>query len=93
MTPFKAIGQWLSENLPPAECKLYKFEADIYAILIKASFSEYNLDKYLRKLSLKITKDRILCEDVEVDTTLTIGAVQAKKNLLKLASIACKRRR
>ncbi len=86
----KAIGQWLSENLPPVECKLYKFEADIYAMLIKASFSEYNLDKYLRKLSLKITKDRILCEDVEVDTTLTIGAVQAKKNLLKLASIACK---
>lgn len=39
---------------------------------------------------MKITKDRIICDDVEVDTTLSIGAVQSNKNLLKLASIACK---
>lgn len=86
----KVIGKWLAQNLPPVESTLYKFEADIYAILIKVPFSEYNLKKYLQKLSMKITTDRIICEDVEVDTTLSIGAVQAKHNLLKLASIACK---
>lgn len=84
------IGQWLKANLPPVDTTLYKFEADIYALLIQGPFSEYNLKKYLKKLSLKVTKDRIICEEVEVDTTLSIGAVQAKKNLLKRASIACK---
>lgn len=86
----KVIGNWLSQNLPPVESTLYKFEADIYAILIKVPFNEFNLKKYLKKISLNITKDRILCDDIEVDTTLSIGAVQANKNLLKLASIACK---
>jgi len=86
----KIIGQWLNANLPPVDASLYKFEADIYAIFIKGTFSEYNLKKYLKKLSLKVTKDRIICEEVEVDTTLSIGAVQAKTNLLKRASIACK---
>ncbi len=86
----KVMGEWLQNNLPPIESSLYKFEADIYAILIKVPFNEYNLKKYLKKISMKITKDRIICEDVEVDTTLSIGAHQGKKSLLKLASIACK---
>ncbi len=86
----KVIGDWLTLNLPPVDATLYKFEADIYAILIKVPFSEFNLKKYLKKISMKITKDRIVCHDVEVDTTLSIGAIQANKNLLKLAFIACK---
>jgi len=86
----KVIGDWLFHNLPPVDATLYKFEADIYAILIRVPFSEYNLKKYLKKISMKITKDRIICEEVEVDTTLSIGAHQGKKNILKLASIACK---
>ena len=86
----KVIGEWLLNNLPPIDAKLYKFEADIYAILICVPFSEYNLKKYLKKISMKITKDRIICDEVEVDTTLSIGAHQGKKSLLKLASIACK---
>lgn len=89
-TFLKVIGEWLCKNLPPVESTLYKFEADVYAILIKVPFSEYNLKKYLKKISLNITKDRIICDDVEVDTTLSIGAIQAHNNLLKLASIACK---
>lgn len=86
----KVIAEWLSHNLPPIDATLYKFEADIYAILIRVPFSEYNLKKYLKKISMKITKDRIICDEVEVDTTLSIGAHQGKKSLLKLASIACK---
>ncbi|WP_263833648.1 EAL domain-containing protein [Sulfurospirillum oryzae] len=86
----KTIGEWLSNNLPPVDATLYKFEADVYAILIRVPFNDYNLKKYLKKISMKITKDRIICDDVEVDTTLSIGAFQGKKNLLKLASIACK---
>lgn len=86
----KVIGEWLVGNLPPVDSTLYKFEADIYAILIRVPFSEYNLKKYLKKISMKITKDRIICDEVEVDTTLSIGAHQGKKSLLKLASIACK---
>lgn len=82
----KVVGLWLSQNLPPVEAALYKFESDIYAILIKVPFNTYNL----QKLSTKITQDRIVCEEVEIDTSLSIGAVQASKNLLKLASIACK---
>lgn len=86
----KVMGEWLHNNLPPIDATLYKFEADIYAILIRVPFSDYNLKKYLKKISMKITKDRIICDDVEVDTTLSIGAHQGKKSLLKLASIACK---
>lgn len=86
----RVIGNWLMHNLPPVPSTLYKFEADVYAILIKAPFNEYNLKKYLKKISMKITKDRIVCDDVEVDTTLSIGAIQSDKSLLKLASIACK---
>ena len=86
----KVIAYWLSHNLPAVESTLYKFEADIYAIFITVPLSHYNLKKYLQKLSVKITKDPILCREVEVDTTLSIGAVQAKKNFLKHAFIACK---
>ena len=89
----KTIAHWLKTNLPPIESTLYKFEADIYAIFIPVPFSEYNLKKYLKKLSLKITKDHIMCRGIEIDTTLSIGAVQGNKNLLKLASIACKEAR
>ena len=35
----KVIGEWLSNNLPPINATLYKFEADIYAILIRAPLS------------------------------------------------------
>lgn len=86
----KVIGEWLNANLPPVKATLYKFEADIYAILIDAPFSRFNLEKYLKKISTKITTDRITCKDVEIDTTLSIGAVQGNKGLMKLASIACK---
>ncbi|ACZ12835.1 EAL domain-containing protein [Sulfurospirillum deleyianum] len=86
----KTIAHWLKNNLPPIEATLYKFEADIYAIFIPAPFSTYNLQKYLKKLSLHITKERIICRGIEIDTTLSIGATQGTKNLLKLASIACK---
>ena len=86
----KIIAKWLTQNLPAVDAQLYKFEADIYAILIKVPFNEYNLKQYLKKISMKITKDHIFCNDIEVDTTLSIGACQGTKNLLKLASIACK---
>ncbi|WP_156790533.1 EAL domain-containing protein [Sulfurospirillum barnesii] len=89
----RTIAHWLKNNLPPVEATLYKCEADIYAIFIGVPFNEYNLKKYLKKISMKITKEHILCRGIEIDTTLSIGAVQGRKNLLKLSSIACKEAR
>ena len=92
-TFLQTMARWISNNLPPVECRLYKFEADIYTIFVKGPFSEYELMQYLKKLSLDITTDCILCEEIRVETTLSIGAAQAKKNLLELAFIACKEAR
>ncbi len=92
-TFLQVMATWLAKNLPSTACKLYKFEADIYAIFIKVPFSEFELMRYLKKLSLDITTDCIMCEETKIEVTLSIGAAQAKKNLIELALIACKEAR
>ena len=86
----KVTAKWLQNNLPVKNSKLYKFESDVYAILIPFSYKENDLETYLKKISTKISKDGLHCLGVNLNMSFTIGAAQGKINLLKLASIAYK---
>ena len=83
-------AKWLQNNLPVKNSKLYKFESDVYAILIPFSYKEDDLVAYLKNISKKISKDGLHCLGVNINMSFTIGAAQGKINLLKLASIAYK---
>ncbi len=85
-----ATSKWLENNLPIKNSKLYKFEADVYAILIPFNYKKETLESYLRSISQKISKDGLHCLGIDVNISFTIGAAQGKTNLLKLASIAYK---
>ncbi|MFK5880624.1 MAG: sensor domain-containing phosphodiesterase [Sulfurospirillum sp.] len=85
-----ATAQWLKDNLPVKNSKLYKFEADVYAILIPFSYNKDELKIYLKSISKKITEDGLRCLSIDVNISFTIGAAQGKINLLKLSSIAYK---
>ena len=85
-----ATAKWLQNNLPIKNSKLYKFESDVYAILIPFAYKEEDLKNYLKNISQKISKDGLHCLGVNINMSFTIGAAQGKMNLLKLASIAYK---
>jgi len=85
-----AMAKWLKENLPTRDSKLYKFEADVYAILISSPFERSEIEDYLKKLSQKISKDGLNHKNNDVNLSFTIGAAQGKANLLKLAFLAYK---
>lgn len=85
-----ATSKWLKENLPCLEAKLFKFEADVFAIFIPNPFNEEALRFYLEELSKKISKEGLLCSGIGINITFTIGAAQGESDVLKLASIAYK---
>ncbi|MDD3463425.1 MAG: EAL domain-containing protein [Sulfurospirillaceae bacterium] len=87
----KTIALWLRANLPlNQKANLYKFEADIYAIFIKSAVNEFELDRYLKKLTFQISRDKLTCKGLDINISFTMGAVQATKDLLKLSMIAYK---
>ncbi len=85
-----SVAKWLEKNLPTESAKLYKFEADVYAVLIPTQFGENDLKDYLKMISKNISQDSISCMGVDINISFTIGAVQGKENLLKLVFIAYK---
>ena len=85
-----ATAKWLKKNLPIKNSKLYKFEADVYAILIPFAYNKNELETYLKTISKKISKDGLRCLSIDVNISFTIGAAQGKINLLKLSAIAYK---
>lgn len=86
----KVFSSWLKKNLPDGEAKLYKFEADVYAILIPLKYNKNDLKRYINDIIFKISKEGIKCNDIDINISFTLGIAQGKKNLLKLASIAYK---
>ncbi|MDX1810126.1 MAG: EAL domain-containing protein [Sulfurospirillaceae bacterium] len=85
-----ATANWLKANLPCTEAKLFKLEADVFAIFIPAPYEEEELKTYLNEMSKKISKEGLLCSGIGINITFTIGAAQGEADLLKLASIAYK---
>ena len=84
------VAKWLEDNLPNQDTRIYKFEADIYAMVCLASIEEDKLKKYLKDISTLISQEKFLYNDAEIDISLTIGAAQGNTNQLKLAQIAYK---
>lgn len=84
------VAKWLENNLLTSKSKLYKFEADIYAMCCYEDIVEQTLRDYLMGISQKIQEVKFLCDDTEVDISMTIGASQGEENQLKLAQIAYK---
>ena len=84
------VGRWLNKNLISKQTKLYKLEADIYAMVCFEPIREEILQQYLRTISKKIQNHKFLCDGAEIDISMTIGASQGQTNQLKLSQIAYK---
>ncbi len=84
------VARWLEKNILTSKTALYKFEADIYAMLCFEKIEEQILIEYLRDISQKVQEEKFLCEGAEVDISMTIGASQGISNQLKLSQIAYK---
>ncbi len=87
----KQVYSWLSKNLPNKNSKLYKLEADNYAIFTKKYKTKEELKKYLHYISSKIIRTTFKVKDNRLDISFTIGASISQHNLLKLAHTAFKR--
>ena len=86
----KTFSLWLKDNMPTSDSILYKFESDVYAILIPSNYNKKELSMYIKKLNFKISKTGLTCKGIDINISFTIGCAQGKKGLLKLASIAYK---
>ena len=84
------VARWLEKNKLSKDTKLYKLEADIYAMICFEEIKEEDLKKYLEKISKDILEEKFLCNGAEIDISLTIGASQATINQQKLSQIAYK---
>ncbi len=84
------VARWLENNLVTKHTKLYKLEADIYAMVCFESLKEETLIEYLKTISKKVQDYKFLCEGAEIDISMTIGASQGMTNQLKLSQIAYK---
>ncbi len=87
----KQVYCWLSKNLPNDDSKLYKLEADNYAIFTKKYKAEEELKKYLHYISCKIIRTTFKVKNNKLDISFTIGASISQHNLLQLAHTAFKR--
>lgn len=87
----KQVYYWLSKNLPNNDAKLYKLEADNYAIFTKKYKTKKELKKYLHYISSKIIGTTFKVKDNKLDIGFTIGAAINQNNLLKLAHTAFKK--
>jgi len=86
----KVFAKWIEDNLPTIGAKIYKFESDVYAILIPFTYAKQELEQYIKKLNLKISKVGLTCHDIDINLSFTIGCAQGATQLLKHASIAYK---
>lgn len=86
----KQVARWLSKNTLNKNTKLYKLEADIYAMVCYSKIEESKLKEYLTKISKDILNEKFVHNGTEVDISLTIGASQSIKNHQKLSQIAYK---
>jgi diguanylate cyclase (GGDEF)-like protein len=86
----KVFAKWIKDNVPTIESKVYKFESDVYAILIPTIYTKQELKQYLKNLNLKISKNGLTCHDIDINLSFTIGCAQGVNHLLKHASIAYK---
>ena len=84
------VARWLEKNLLTKHTKLYKLEADIYAMVCFESLNKETLVEYLRTISKKIQDHKFLCEEAEIDISMTIGASQGTTKQLRLSQIAYK---
>ncbi len=84
------VSDWLKRNLPNDNAKLYKLEADNYAIFTEHFQTKDELIKYLKALSRKILEMNFVICDNELDIGFTMGAAINQENLLKLTHSAFK---
>ncbi len=85
------ISKWLQKYLPDSKSKLYKLEADNFAIFTQKYKNEKELNNYLKKLSSKIINMSFLINDNELDIGFTMGAAINSDLLLKQTHSAFKK--
>ncbi len=85
------VSKWLQNNLPDKNAKLYKLEADNYAIFTKIFKTKKELTSYLNRISSKIVDMNFNIQDNELDIGFTMGAAINNDNLLKLTHSAFKK--
>jgi len=77
------VANWLSEELPTDQSKLYKLDRDSFAILITDRFSSLTLRNYLKLISNNIKKETFYFQNIALNISFTIGAAKNKDNLVR----------
>ena len=85
------ISKWLQKHLPDNKSKLYKLEADNFAIFTQKYNNDKELNSYLSMLSHKIINMSFMICENELDIGFTIGAAINSDDLLKCTHSAFKK--
>ena len=86
----KRVAEWLQEDLPVPQAKLYKIDFDHFAIFVPKYLNQEHLETYLRKLISGISREEFSFEGSIFNLEVTAGVSRGSENLPKNAYLALK---
>ncbi len=84
------VANWLANELPTKESKLYKLDLSSFAIFTTQRLTLTALDNYLKKISKDIENENFFFKDTALNITFTLGAGRCKKDIVKCTYLALK---
>jgi len=82
------VANWLKNELPTNEAKLYKLDLDNFAIFTTQKLSLPSLNDYLKKISNTIGKENFHFKGTALNLSFTLGAARCKTDIIKCAYLA-----
>ncbi len=86
----KRVADWLKNDLPVSQAKLYKIDFSHFAIFIPRFITQEKLKEYLQALTTRISKEEFSFQDSIFNIELTAGVARGSENLPKNAYLALK---
>jgi len=86
----KRVADWLKNDLPVSQAKLYKIDFNHFAIFVPRFMTQEKLKEYLQALTTRISKEEFSFQDSIFNIELTAGVARGSENLPKNAYLALK---
>ena len=86
----KRVAEWLKNDLPVSQAKLYKIDFSHYAIFIPKFMTKEKLEAYLRRMTNRISKEEFSFQESIFNIEVTAGVARGSENLPKNAYLALK---
>lgn len=84
------VANWLQDELPTKDAKLYKLDLDNFAIFTTKRLSLSSLNEYLKRISNHIEKDNFQFNNTALNLSFTLGAARCKSDIIKCTYLALK---